>query len=125
MENITVKLRYFPLDAVAGPPVPIKKDTLEKIGRETHTDISLQSITAKNHIVLGDIIREETMDSAIEEVTQDVITISSGDETAFRSAIRSLIKLYRAPRTVFGTWGSRERGSELVSELCDEHDGWY
>jgi hypothetical protein len=125
MENINAKLRYFPLDAVAGPPVPIKRDALEKIARETHTDISLQSITAKNRIVQGDIIREETMDSSIEEVTQDVITVSSGDETTFRLAIRSLIKLYRAPRTVFGTWGSSERGSELVSELCDEHDGWY
>lgn len=125
MENITAKLRYFPLDAVAGPPVPITKDMLGKIGRETHTDISMLSITAKNRIVQGDIIREETMDSKIEEVTQDVITVTASDETAFRSAIRSLIKLYRAPRTVFGTWGSSERGSEIVSELCDEHDGWY
>ena len=125
MENITAKLRYFPLDAVAGPPIPVKKDTLEKIGRDTHTDISLQSITANNRVVQGDIIREETMDSKIEEVTQDVITVSSSDETAFRLAIRSLIKVYRAPRTVFGTWGSSERGSEIISELCDEHDGWY
>jgi len=26
---------------------------------------------------------------------------------------------------VFGTWGSSPHGREIISRLCDEHDGWY
>jgi hypothetical protein len=125
MDKIIAKLRYFPLDAVAGPPLPIGQADLDKIGRETHADISVHSVVARNRTVNGDIIREDTMNSTIEEVTQDVITVSSGDDASFRSAIRSIIELYRAPRTIFGTWGSTQRGAEIVSELCDEKDGWY
>lgn len=125
MDKIVAKLRYFPLDTVAGPPVPIRQDDLDRIGRETHTDIKLNSVMARNRTVKGDIVREDTMNSTIDEVTQDVITVSSDNDASFRSAIRSLIKLYRAPRTVFGTWGSTQKGTEIVSELCDEEDGWY
>jgi hypothetical protein len=125
MENIMAKLRYFPLDTVAGPPLPIKKDDLDIIARRTGTDIGLQTIVAKNRTVNGGIVREETMDSTIDDVSQDVITVSADDENKFRSAIRSIIDRYRAPRTVYATWGSTEKGGEIVSELSDEDDGWY
>jgi hypothetical protein len=65
------------------------------------------------------------MESTIDEVSQDLVTVSSDDEGCFRSAIRALLRVYRAPRTVFGTWGSSEKGREIVAELCDEYDGWY
>jgi hypothetical protein len=119
------KLRYFPLDPVAGPPAPIRKEDLDRIAAETGAAISLHNVVARNRTTSGGIVREETMDSTMDEVSQDVITVSSDHETAFRSAIRSLIKLYRAPRTVYATWGSNEKGATLVSELCDEDDGWY
>jgi hypothetical protein len=125
MEELIAVLRYFPLDPVTNPPKPIKKADLNKIARETGTAISLDTISNKGRTVEGDVIREDTMNSAIEEVSQEVITVSSGDETAFRSAVRELIKLYRAPRTVFGAWGSSPRGREIVYRLCDEYDGWY
>ncbi len=126
MEEIMAKLRYFPLDLVSAPPNPIRKADLEKIARETGTEISLETVVNKSRTVQGDVMREQTMDSHIEEVSQDVITVSAKDEKAFRSAISTLFKLYRAPRTVFGTWGSSAKGREIVFRLCDEEgDGWY
>jgi hypothetical protein len=125
MERIVAKLRYFPLDAVAGPPTPIKKDDLDRIAHSAGVDISLQNVVAANRTVRGGIVREETMDSAIDEVSQDIITVRSESEATFRAAVRSLFKLYRAPRTVYATWGSNSEGAALVSELCDEDDGWY
>jgi hypothetical protein len=125
MESIIAKLRYFPLDPVAGPPVPIGKADLDRIAREAGASISLQNVVAANRTVAGGIVREETMDSKIDEISQDIITVSADSESSFRSAIRSLIKLYRAPRTVYATWGSSEKGAAIVLELCDEDDGWY
>jgi hypothetical protein len=125
MDKITGKFRYHPLDTVAGTPIPIKKADLDKIAAGTNTGIELEHIVARNRIETGGLIREETMDSAMEEVSQDVITISSEDEKAFRKAARAIIDLYRAPRTVFGTWGSDEKAAGIISQMCDEDDGWY
>jgi len=126
MENLTAKLRYFPLDPVAAPPTPVRKSDLEKIAAQTGAAISLENIVNKSRTVQGDIIREDTMDSHIEEVSQDVITVSARDEKTFRNAIRALFKLYRAPRTVFGTWGSTPPARDLIIRFCDEEgDGWY
>jgi len=125
MEELIAVLRYFPLDPVTNPPNPISKADLDKIARETGSSISLDMVVNKGQTIDGDVIREDTMNSAIEEVSQEVITVSCKDETAFRSAVRALLKLYRAPRTVFGTWGSSQRGREIVYRLCDEDDGWY
>jgi len=125
MEELIAVLRYFHLDPVTNPPNPIRKADLDKIARETGASISLDTVNNKGRTVDGDIVREDTMNSAIEEVSQEVITVSSGKETAFRSAVSALFKLYRAPRTVFGTWGSSPRGREIVFMLCDEYDGWY
>ena len=125
MEELIAVLRYFPLDPVTNPPNPISKSDLDTIARETGASISLDMVVNKGQTIDGDVIREDTMNSTIEEVSQEAIIVSSRDETAFRSAVRALFKLYRAPRTVFGTWGSSPRGREIVCRLCDEHDGWY
>jgi len=125
MEELIAVLRYFPLDPVTNPPNPIRKADLDKIARETGAAIALDKVNNKGRTVDGDVIREETMNSAIEEVSQEIITVSCGDEKTFISAVRALLKLYRAPRTVFGTWGSSPRGREIVYRLCDEYDGWY
>lgn len=125
MEELIAVLRYFPLDPVTNPPNPIRKADLDKIARETGAAISLDTVNNKGRTVDGDVIREDTMNSAIEEVSQDVITVSAQDEKALTLAIRALFKLYRAPRTVFGAWGSSPRGREIVYRLCDEYDGWY
>ncbi len=125
MEELTAVLRYFPLDPVTNPPNPIRQADLDKIARETGTTITLAAVVGKSRTVEGDAIREDTMNSAIEEVSQDVITIAAQDEKALTLAVRALFRLYRAPRTVFGTWGSSPRGREIVYRLCDEYDGWY
>jgi len=125
MEELTAVLRYFPLDPVTNPPNPIRQADLDRIAGETGTSITLADVVGKSRTVDGDVIREDTMNSAIEEVSQDVITVSAQDEKALTLAVRALFKLYRAPRTVFGTWGSSPHGREIISRLCDEHDGWY
>jgi len=125
MEELTAVLRYFPLDPVTNPPNPIRQADLDRIARETGTTITPATVVGKSRTVNGDATREDTMNSAIEEVSQDVITIAAQDEKALTLAVRALFKLYRAPRTVFGTWGSSPRGREIVYRLCDEYDGWY
>ncbi len=125
MEELTAVLRYFPLDPVTNPPNPIRQADLDRIAGETGTTITLAAVVGKSRTADGDLIREDTMNSAIEEVSQDVITVSAKDEKALTLAVRALFKLYRAPRTVFGTWGSSPRGREIVYRLCDEYDGWY
>ena len=64
------------------------------------------------------------MNSPIEQVSQTVITVSSENEPALRKALTEIIKKYRAPRTVFGAWGSNEKGKAILSEICDAGDGW-
>ena len=125
MEELTAVLRYFPLDPVTNPPNPIRQADLDRIARETGTTITPATVVGKSRTVNGDATREDTMNSAIEEVSQDIITIAAQDEKALTLAVRALFKLYRAPRTVFGTWGSSPRGREIVYRLCDEYDGWY
>ena len=93
MEEVMAKLRYFPLDPVAAPPNPIRQADLEKLAHETGAQIKLESFVNASRTVQGDIMREDTMESHIEEVSQDIITVSSKDENAFLSAVRALIKL--------------------------------
>ncbi|UCH51718.1 MAG: hypothetical protein JSV54_02885 [Chloroflexota bacterium] len=118
------KIRYHPLGPSAGPFVPIRENVLESIAKKHGIKISMEEIVGKNRQGTGDAIREETMDSTIEEISQTVITVSSEDEKAFRGAVRALIDKYGAPRTTYSTWGSTERGKWIVAELCDEADGW-
>ena len=124
MAEVMAKIRYHPLGPICGPFVPIKKDNLDKIAREHGVSISAEEVVGKNRQDVGGVIREETMDSTIEEISQTVVTVSAEDEGAFREAVRALIKKYGGPRTTYSTWGSTDRGKWLVGELCDEWDGW-
>ena len=124
MAEIMAKIRYHPLGPICGPFIPIKKDDLDKIAREHSVSISVEEIVGKNRQKVGEMIREETMNSALEEITQTVVTVSAEDEGAFREAVRMLVKTYGGPRTTYSTWGSTDRGKYIVAELCDEEDGW-
>lgn len=124
MEEIMAKLRYLPLGPTCGPAAPIKKNDLDKIARKFGVEISLEEVAGKNLTTEGDIIREDTMDSTLEEITQTVVTVSADDETKFRNAVQALIKKYHAPRTTQAFWGSTEKGRWIVTELLDEDDGW-
>lgn len=124
MPEIMAKIRFHPLGPSAGPFVPIREKDLDSIAKKHRVSISLEEIVGKNRQGVGDAIREETMDSTIEEISQTVVTVSSEDERAFRDAVRALVDKYGAPRTTYSTWGSTERGKWIVAELCDEADGW-
>jgi hypothetical protein len=124
MKNIIAKLRYFPLGPVAGPATPIKAQDLDTIAARHGVSISLENVRGKTAQGSGDSLHEETMNTSFEEITQDVITVASTKEAPFRKAVSELVRKYRAPRTVFGTMGSNERGKQIVAEICDEYDGW-
>jgi hypothetical protein len=124
MAEIIAKLRYFPLGAVAGPATPIKKSDIDSIASKHGVTISLEEVKGKNSQIAGDVIREETMDSTVEDVTQSVVTVTTDNEKDGSEALKDLIKKYRSPRTVFGLLGSNEKGKSLAVRICDEYDGW-
>jgi len=122
--EIMAKIRWYPLGPTAGPFVPIKKNDLDSVAKKLGVNISLEEVVGKNYQEIEGVIREETMDSTLEEITQTVVTVSADDERRFRDAVRALIRKYGAPRTTYGTWGSTDRGKWIVAELCDEENGW-
>ena len=124
MEAIKIVLRYFPVGKVAGPPLEIKKNELDKVADKYRVSVLLDEIKGKNVSSDGINIREETMNVPIEEVSQRAVTVSSGNEDAVREAVGHIVGLYSAPRTVFGTWGSNDKGKILVSEILSLDDGW-
>jgi hypothetical protein len=124
MADIKATLRYFPLGAVAGPAEPIQKKDIDAIAKKHGVSISLEEVKGKGAEINGDVVREETMNSAVEDVTQSVITMTTDSEKDGSAAMLDILKKYRAPRTVFGTLGSNEEGKMLVSQCCEEYDGW-
>ncbi len=124
MEEIMGKLRWLPLGPTCGPSVPITKNDLDKIAGKFGVDISMEEVKGKNMKMGGETIREDTMESTLEEITQTVVTVSAGDEGAFRNAVQELIKKYYAPRTTQSFWGSTNKGKLIITELLDEYDGW-
>jgi hypothetical protein len=125
MPQFIATLRYFPVGLVAGAPEPIVKSDIYKLAQKYGVSIELEEVTGKDAEIKGDVINEETMNHAIEEITQSAITVSSDDETAFKNAVQELIKKFSAPRTVYGTLGSNNAGKAVISRLCDVYDGWY
>ena len=63
------------------------------------------------------MVLEETGNKPLEEVTQTVVTISAPTEHAFRECLLRIIDKYRAPRTVYSTWGSDERAKEIFARV--------
>ncbi len=124
MSEMIAVLRYFPLGAVAGPALPLTRMDLDAIAAKYGVSLQLQEIQGKNALIDGISISEETMNCAIEDITQSVITLSAKDETEGEKALREVIRKYRAPRTVFGCWGSNEKGRSIIAQICDEDDGW-
>ena len=82
----------------------------------------------------GEILREtqfptlgpdETLEKAIEEITQDVITVSSEDEGGFRKAVTAIYEQYRSPRTPYSFWGSSRDGERIAKAIADETSGGW
>jgi hypothetical protein len=124
MPDLKVVLRYFPVGDVAGTARKITADKLEDIAAHCHVKIQLEEVSGRDAQIVEGKIREETMNSAVEQVSQLIITVIAPDEASLKQALRDLINTYRAPRTVFGSLGSDARGKEILAEVCESGDGW-
>ena len=120
MQTLTGKLRWYPGDAL----VEIKREDLGKIAHQCGVNITLNEVEGKDLFTEGKMVLEETGNKPLEEVTQTVVIISAPTEHAFRECLLRIIDKYRAPRTVYSTWGSDERAKEIFAELADAWDGW-
>jgi hypothetical protein len=121
MQSLTGKLRWYPGDAF----VEIRKEDLEKIANQSGVSISLNEVKGKDFFTEGKMVLEETGNKSLEEMTQTVVTISAPTEHAFRECLLKIIDKYRAPRTVYSTWGSDERAKEIFAEVAAVWDGWF
>jgi hypothetical protein len=117
MAEINAVLRWFPLGPIEGPLEPITTEGLEEVSRQCGVSILLENMRGA--------MQDETRGRAIEGITQHIVSISSGDERAFRNAIRTLVKKYRAPRTTYATLGSDRRAERIIRDEFNQEDGWY
>jgi len=118
---LTGKLRWYPGDAL----VEIRQEDLEKIANQYKVRITVDDVKAKDLFTEGKMVLEETSNKPLEEVTQTVVTITAPTEHAFKECLLRIIATYRAPRTVYSTWGSDERAKEIFQEVADQWDGWF
>jgi hypothetical protein len=118
---LTGKLRWYPGDALA----EINLEDLKKIAGQCGVGITLNEVKAEDLFTEGKRVLEETGKKPLEEITQTVVTISAPTENGFKECLLKIIDKYRAPRTVYSTWGSDERAKEIFQEVADAWDGWF
>jgi len=121
VQTLKGKLRWYPGDVL----VVIRWEDLEKIADQCGVNVILDEVKGKDLYAEGKMVLEETGNRPLEEVTQTVVTISASTEHAFRECLLKIIDKYRAPRTVYSTWGSDERAKEIFEELANVWDGWF
>jgi hypothetical protein len=119
MEKYTAHLRYY----VGDPLEEIRPEDLASIAEACGVKASLERID--NRVLSEGMMREETLDKTIEELTQDVITIESGEEERFRQAIVAVYEKYRSPRTPYGFWGSSPEGERVAKAVAEETGGGW
>jgi hypothetical protein len=119
MEEYTVHLRYYPGD----PLREIRQEDLDRIAKAHGVAVAFEKID--NRASSDGMLREETLDKTIEEITQEVITVRSDDEKRFREAVAVLYETYRAPRTPYGFWGSSRGGGRIAKAMADETGGGW
>jgi len=118
MAKYFVKLRYFPGD----PLEEIREKDLQGLEKQYGVKISYEKI--ENREMKEGLLMERTLDKRIEEVTQEVIGVSSDREENFSDCIRGLYKKYRCPRTAYSLLGSNEAGQKIAKGLMNTHGGW-
>jgi hypothetical protein len=119
MDTYTANLRYY----IGDPLEEIRQEDLDKIGKAYGVAVSFERIDKRTRS--EGMMREETLDKAIEEITQEVITLASDDEASFRKAIKAIYERYRSPRTPYGFWGSSREGVRIAKEIADETGGGW
>ncbi len=118
MNQYYVKLRFFPGD----PLEEIKEPDLKKFEKEYPVALAYEKI--ENRVLKEGLLMENTMDRPIEEISQEVITLSSDVEKEFIACVKALYKKYRCPRTSYGLLGSNEAGQKIAKGLMDVYGGW-
>jgi hypothetical protein len=118
MAQYFIKLRYYPGDALE----EIKEGDLENLAQKFSVQISYEKI--ENRQMKEGLLVENTLDKRIEDISQEVITVSGDREGKFSNCIRALYKKYRCPRTVFSLLGSNEAGGKIAKGLMDTYGGW-
>jgi hypothetical protein len=118
MTEYLVKLRYYPGDALE----EIKERTLKSLARKYGVQISYEKI--ENRQMKEHLLMEDTLNEKIEDISQEVITISGDREKKFSDCIRTLYKRYRCPRTVYSLLGSNEAGEKIAKGLMNIYGGW-
>ena len=119
MEKFTARLRYY----IGDPLEEIRQEDVESIAAACGVTASFERID--NRVFSDGLMREETLDKTIEELTQDVITIESGDEKRFREAILAVYEKYRSPRTPYSFWGSSQDGERVAKAVAEETGGGW
>jgi len=118
MTEYYVKLRYFPGDALE----QIREEDLQNFEKEHKVKISYEKI--ENRVLQDGLLMENTMDKPIEEISQEVITVSSDSEGGFSTCIKRLYEKYRCPRTSYSLLGSNDSGRKIAWGLMNMHGGW-
>jgi len=118
MSRYLAELRYYPGD----PLEEIRISDLKTLGKEYGVNISWTK--TENREMKGGLLMENTLDKRIEDITQEVITVSSDQEENFSRCLVALYKKYRCPRTPYSLLGSNEAGQKIAKKLMDPHGGW-
>ena len=118
MTEYFVKLRYYPGD----PLEEIKEGDIKVLSKEYGVQISYEKI--ENRKKKDGLLMENTVDKRIEDITQEVITVSADKKGDFSDCIRALYKKYRCPRTAYSLLGSNEAGQKIAKELMNIYGGW-
>ncbi|MBU2547592.1 MAG: hypothetical protein KKB20_04190 [Proteobacteria bacterium] len=119
MAEYKVHLRYF----VGDPLETIRQEDLDLIAGRFGVEMAVNKID--NREFKDGMMREETLGRAIEDITQDVITVVAGDEAALRGVLAEVYDRYRSPRTPYGFWGSTEEGRDVARDLIEETGGGW
>jgi hypothetical protein len=119
METYVAHLRYYPGD----PLEEIRQQDLDRMAQSLGVDITCQKI--ENRTFSDGMLREETLEKTIEEISQEVITLKAADESRFCQALAAIYDKYRSPRTPYGFWGSSREGARLAKEVADETGGGW
>jgi hypothetical protein len=118
MDTYTVKLRYFPED----PLEEITVEDLKDVEKRYKVQIDYEKI--ENRFLQDGLLMEDTMDKPIEEISQEVVTVSSDVESDFSDCLKALYKKYRCPRTSYSLLGSNAAGQKVAKDLMPVYGGW-
>jgi len=118
MTKYFAKLRYYPGD----PLEEIRENDLKIFEKQYGVNISYEKI--ENRELKDGLLMEKTLDKRIEDISQEVISVSSDKEDNFSNGIIALYEKYRCPRTPYSLMGSNDAGQKITKKLMAIYGGW-